>query len=180
MLRNVKSKDLTPKCDLLKLSKERSVFRRFFNMIFYKKLGYLFLLLFTLVYGCGGGDGNGGDVGSEELAFQHIEEIMDKFHKVFDVYTDLSAAGNHFVTLRRMSSSGDEDKVEINPGSTVNCFSGVTKEQKRGQIYLKGIKRGQIYFYSAFGLPCPLNSIRFPIFSAISSTNFGLPVNCPL
>ena len=61
MLRNVKSKDLTPKCDLLKLSKERSVFRRFFNMIFYKKLGYLFLLLFTLVYGCGGGDGNGGD-----------------------------------------------------------------------------------------------------------------------
>jgi hypothetical protein len=63
---------------------------------------------------------------SEKRAFKHLETVMDKFHKTFDVYTDLSAAGNHFVTLGRMSSEGDEDKVDIDPGYTVNPHSGCT------------------------------------------------------
>lgn len=62
----------------------------------------------------------------EKKAFKHLETIMDKFHKTFDVYTDLSAAGNHFVTLGKISSEGDEDKVEIDLGSTVNPHSGCT------------------------------------------------------
>ena len=43
----------------------------------------------------------------EDSAYEHIYEVMDKYHQTFDVYTDLSAAGNHFVTYGAM---GDEDK----------------------------------------------------------------------
>lgn len=63
---------------------------------------------------------------SEQKAFQHLQEVMDKYHKTFDVYTDLSAAGNHFVTLGRMTSSGDEEKVTIDPGCTLSPHSGCT------------------------------------------------------
>jgi hypothetical protein len=79
------------------------------NVSFLTSLLFLFALI--IVYGCGGGGGDSvnpirgsGDNGElsvtvEELAFQHLEEVMDKFHESFDVYSDLSAAGNHFVTL---------------------------------------------------------------------------------
>ena len=115
----------------------------------------IILVAFTLKAYGGGGDsrdsGNGGSGGNkelsatpEELAFQHIEGAMDKFHKVFDVYIALSAAGNHFVTLGRISSSGDEDKVEINPGFTVNCFSGAACIENR--FYSSGNNWGGWYF----------------------------------
>ncbi len=89
---------------------------------------------------------------SEQLAFQHLEEVMDKFHKSFDVYTDLSAAGNHFVTLGLMSSTGGENMVEINPGSTDSCFSGVTCIENRfrssgnnwgGWYFMNGVLEGE-------------------------------------
>jgi|GEM_PF-1117194 len=83
-------------------------------------------------------------INSEDLAFQHLEEVMDNFHETFDVYTDLSAAGNHFVTLGRMSSPGDEDKIQINPGFTVNCFSGATCIENR--FYSSGNNWGGWYF----------------------------------
>ncbi|HEC98167.1 MAG TPA: hypothetical protein ENI58_08475, partial [Nitrospirae bacterium] len=60
------------------------------------------------------------------LAFQHLYEVMDRYHRAFYVYTDLSAAGNHFVTLGRISSTRDADKVEIEPGFRGDCLSGVT------------------------------------------------------
>jgi len=40
-------------------------------------------------------------------------------------------------------------------------------------------KRGQIYFMTLPGRPCPRNSTRLFIFSSTSSTNLALPVNCP-
>lgn len=32
-----------------------------------------------------------------DLAHQHLVEVMDQYHQAFDVYTDVGAAGNHFV-----------------------------------------------------------------------------------
>ena len=63
---------------------------------------------------------------SEEKAYEHLYEVMDKYHNSFDVYTDLSAAGNHFVCLGKMASEGDEYAVNINPASTNNPYSGAT------------------------------------------------------
>jgi len=56
-----------------------------------------------------------------ELALEHLKEIMNKYHSDFDVYTDLSAAGNHFVMLAKMGKD-----VEINPGCFENPYSGAT------------------------------------------------------
>jgi hypothetical protein len=42
------------------------------------------------------------------------------------------------------------------------------------------MKRGQIYFPTLLGLPGPRNSTRLSVFFSISSTNRGLPVNCPV
>ena len=58
---------------------------------------------------------------SEENAYQHLYEVMDKYHSKFDVYTDLSAAGNHFVMLARMG-----EDAEINPGCFEKPHSGAT------------------------------------------------------
>ncbi|MCK4732237.1 MAG: hypothetical protein KAT65_07240 [Methanophagales archaeon] len=55
------------------------------------------------------------------LALDHLEETMDKYHSEFDVYTDLSAAGNHFVMLARMGKD-----TEINPGCFEKPHSGAT------------------------------------------------------
>jgi len=59
-------------------------------------------------------------------AYQHIYEVMGKYHQTFDVYTDLSAAGNHFVTYGGMASLGDEDRVMLNLCSTTSPHSGDT------------------------------------------------------
>jgi len=59
-------------------------------------------------------------------AYQHIYEVMGKYHQTFDVYTDLSAAGNHFVTYGGMASLGDEDRVMLNLCSTTFPHSGDT------------------------------------------------------
>ena len=67
----------------------------------------------------------------EGSAYDHIYEVMDRYHQSFDVYTDLSAAGNHFVTLGRMTSFGDDDKVAIDPGSMVSPHSGRTCIENR-------------------------------------------------
>jgi len=58
-------------------------------------------------------------------AYQHIYEVMDKYHQTFDVYTDLSAAGNHFVTYGKMPDIADQDKIACN-SSTVWPHSGDT------------------------------------------------------
>ena len=58
---------------------------------------------------------------SFKLALQYLKDVMDKYHFKFDVYTDLSAAGNHFVVLAKIG-----DDVEINPGSKEAPHSGAT------------------------------------------------------
>ena len=65
--------------------------------------------------------GEGIDKTPKELALEHLKEIMDKYHSDFNVYTDLSAAGNHFVMLAKMGKD-----VEINPGCFENPYSGAT------------------------------------------------------
>ena len=60
----------------------------------------------------------------EGSAYEHICEVMDKYHEALDVYTDVSAAGNHFVNLGSMPSSAGEDSVAIDPSSTVSPYSG--------------------------------------------------------
>ncbi len=81
---------------------------------------------------------------SEKLAFEHLAEVMDQFHTRVPVYTDLSAAENHFVMLGRMSSSGDQDKVEINPGYALDCFSGSSCIENR--FFANGDNWGGWYF----------------------------------
>jgi len=58
---------------------------------------------------------------SDVLALEHLEEILDKYHSDFDVYTDLSAAGNHFVLPAKMG-----EDAEINPGCFEKPHSGAT------------------------------------------------------
>lgn len=34
-------------------------------------------------------------------AYVDLCDVMDRYHRTFDVYTDLSAAGNHFMILEK-------------------------------------------------------------------------------
>jgi uncharacterized repeat protein (TIGR01451 family) len=54
-------------------------------------------------------------------AYQHLVEVMDKYHHTFDVYTDVGAGGNHFVH-RAMIEPG----VAINDAYTGTVHSGAT------------------------------------------------------
>ncbi len=54
-------------------------------------------------------------------AYQHLNEVMDKYHLSFDVYTDVGAGGNHFVHLAKMGSD-----VTINGSFTETVHSGAT------------------------------------------------------
>ena len=85
-------------------------------------------------------------------AYDHLYTVMDKYHKTFDVYTDLSAAGNHFVMLGRMASTGSEDKVGINPGFKIDCYSGATCIENKffssannwgGWYFMNGVLEGE-------------------------------------
>jgi hypothetical protein len=56
-----------------------------------------------------------------DKAYQHLADVMDKYHLSFDVYTDGGAGGNHFVHLARMGSD-----VTINGSFTDTVRSGST------------------------------------------------------
>ena len=82
-----------------------------------------------------------------KLALQHLRDVMDKYHSNFDVNTDLSAAGNHFVMLAKMG-----DDVEINLGCTDEPHSGATCIENRfygigtswgGWYFLNGVLEGE-------------------------------------
>lgn len=66
---------------------------------------------------------------SVSWAYQHLMEVMDQYHKTFDVYTDVASGGNHFVH-RAMLGTGatiDDAQTEIrHSGCTAikNTFSG--------------------------------------------------------
>ncbi|MEN6425145.1 MAG: hypothetical protein ABFE13_07270 [Phycisphaerales bacterium] len=70
-------------------------------------------------------------LGDVNKAYQHLYEVMDQYHQSFDVYTDLSAAGNHFVMFGRMSSVGDGGKVATDPGCETSPHSGATCIENR-------------------------------------------------
>jgi len=57
----------------------------------------------------------------QKLALEYLRSVMDTYHYTFDVYTDLSAAGNHFVMLARMGNN-----VNINPSSKRTPLKGAT------------------------------------------------------
>jgi len=59
-------------------------------------------------------------------ACQHLADVMDKFHKTFDVYTDAGAAGNHFVMIAKMAKDDKVKQVKIDVACTENPHSGAT------------------------------------------------------
>ena len=87
-----------------------------------KHSGFALILVSAIFATLAFGDANA----SEKMAFQHLQSVMDQYHRTFDVYTDLSAAGNHFVTLGRLTSPGAGDNVTIDPGFATGCFKGST------------------------------------------------------
>lgn len=59
----------------------------------------------------------------ERRGFLHPAEVMDQFHRTFDVYTDESAGGNHFFPSGWM---GDLGAIQFDSCSTDDPRSGVT------------------------------------------------------
>jgi type II secretory pathway pseudopilin PulG len=60
---------------------------------------------------------------SSTLAIEYLKEVLDKYHTSFDVYTDSSAAGNHFVLPAKMESDVQMDlNCASNPYQGTNCI----------------------------------------------------------
>jgi len=99
-----------------------------------------------VIHAAGGTGYAGSDAGRSIVnAFKHLIWVMDKFHKKLDVYTDLSAGGNHFVMFGKMSDPpGAEDNVTINPGWRVGAHSGATCI--RNTLLAEGDNWGGFYF----------------------------------
>lgn len=63
----------------------------------------------------------------ERNAVSYLSKVMDKFHTSFDVYTDLNAAGNHFLVRAKMGAPGEENAIPpMDEASTENPRSGAT------------------------------------------------------
>jgi len=60
---------------------------------------------------------------NEARAYQHLYEVMDKYHDAFDIYTDQDAGGNHGYPSGWM---GDIGALQLDTGWTENCHSGAT------------------------------------------------------
>jgi len=63
---------------------------------------------------------------SKTRAFEHLEEIMDKFHQTFDVYTDFIAGGNHGAPGGWMGTPVGIDILKVEPRWNSNCYNGLT------------------------------------------------------
>lgn len=59
-------------------------------------------------------------------AYQHLNEVIDRYHQAFNVYTDAGAAGNHFVKIAKMASAMDEDQVNIDIAAEDDPKSGAS------------------------------------------------------
>ncbi len=63
---------------------------------------------------------------NEDNGYLHLNEVMDKYHKTFDVYTNRDAGGNHFFETGWMGFTGDIkifDSAWIqNPYSGTSCI----------------------------------------------------------
>lgn len=87
---------------------------------------------------------------SSDLAYEHLYEVMDQYHATYDVYTDLGAAGNHFVMLGKFDET--TTCVTIDPGYRQDCYSGATcientytygAENLGGWYFLNGVLQGE-------------------------------------
>ena len=90
--------------------------------------------------------GQRGALGDDvEASVKYLAAVQDRFHTAFDVYTDVDAAGNHFVARARMSSPGDEVAIpEMLENWTQNSHSGSTCI--RAEFHSKGDNWGGWYF----------------------------------
>jgi hypothetical protein len=56
-------------------------------------------------------------------AYDHMYQVMDRFHNSFDVYTNQDEGGNHFHPSGFM---GDSSAIAINTNFTSNCHAGTS------------------------------------------------------
>jgi hypothetical protein len=59
-----------------------------------------------------------------DAGFDHLSEQMDQWHRSYNVYTDVGAAGNHFASLAKIAS--DFGAMDIDLCSGDNPHSGLT------------------------------------------------------
>lgn len=68
--------------------------------------------------------------GSEKGAYTYLNRVMDQFNSSFDVFTDLSAAGNHFAArcpvVRDPGNPREFLGVALDETWSQNCRSGST------------------------------------------------------
>ena len=60
---------------------------------------------------------------SEDKAYLHLNQVMDKFSNSFDLYTDANAGGNHYISSGWMGDRGD---ISFDTNYTINPHSGLT------------------------------------------------------
>lgn len=60
---------------------------------------------------------------TENDAYEHLSEVMDKFNNSFDVYTNQDEGGNHFYPSGWM---GYIFSISIDTNWTSNCYSGTS------------------------------------------------------
>ncbi len=77
-------------------------------------------------------------------AHQYLESTMDRYHLTFDLYTDVDAAGNHFVHRAKIASPGDEDLASIDDAWPKDGYSGATCI--KNTFTPRGSNWGGIYF----------------------------------
>ena len=66
-------------------------------------------------------------VASSNAAFKHLDRVMDRYHKSFDVFTDLSSGGNHFAARCLMfGDGGSVTDVTFDESVREGCRSGST------------------------------------------------------
>ena len=58
-----------------------------------------------------------------DLAYQHLSEVMDKYHNAFDVYTDQDTGGNHFYPSGWM---GDTSSISYDGNWTKDYHEGTS------------------------------------------------------
>lgn len=87
------------------------------------------------------------------FADAYLGQVMDRYHKVFWVYSEADAPGNHFVAKGRISSAGDEDAMPaMNEACLIRPHSGHTCIEASflprgsnwgGWYFLNGILEGE-------------------------------------
>jgi hypothetical protein len=64
-------------------------------------------------------------IADEKEAYEHTYEVMDKFHNLFDIYTDANAGGNHYIPSGWMGDWGDitfDGDYATDPHSGLTCI----------------------------------------------------------